>query len=105
MAKSQIASVIAVLTVFLTASAGAESWYPRDCIAIDYCVPLENITRSTPTMGATPQIVISSANRSAVVQRNFAVFESQDQRAHVCMRYDSFGDMEVTCLLLPFRAF
>jgi hypothetical protein len=105
MAKSQATLAMAILAVISTVPASADSWYPKDCIAIDYCAPVENVIWSVPTTGAAPQIIVASANRTAVVQRNFAVLESKDGRAHVCMRYDSFGDLEVTCLLVPIRGF
>ena len=105
MAKSKIISVMAILAVVSAVPASADFWYPKDCIAIDYCAPLENVTWSVTAAGAAPQLMIASADRTAVVQRNFAILEFKDGRSHVCMRYDLFGDLEVTCLLVPFRSF
>ena len=105
MAQSQIVSAAAILALVLTTGAAAGSWYPKDCIAIDHCAPLDNVIWSVPPPGAAPQLIVTSTNRTAVVQRTFAVLESKDGRAHVCMRYDPFGDLEVTCLLVPVRSF
>ena len=101
MAKLKI-TVTAAL-VALPIQVQAHSWYPKDCIVTDYCAAVENVAWSVLASEAAPQLIITSGNGRAVVQRNFPVHDSKDGRLHVCMRYDSFGDLEVTCLLVPTR--
>jgi hypothetical protein len=93
---------IAVASAF---PVGATSWYPQACDAVDYCATVDNVTWVESADGGPPQLIVSSAHRKATVQKNFPVGESEDQRIHVCMRYDPFGDFEVTCLLVPSRVF
>ena len=83
------------------AVADLPSWYPKDCIAIDHCAPVENVAWVVPIAGGARQLMISSMRNDAVVTRPFPVLESGDGRIHVCMRYDPFGTLEVTCLLVP----
>lgn len=62
--------------------------YPRECVAIDQCAPVETI---------------SANGRVATIAAPFPVLQSADGRMHVCMRYDPFGELVVTCLLVPSR--
>ncbi|MCC6947402.1 MAG: hypothetical protein IT539_06480 [Bradyrhizobiaceae bacterium] len=89
----------------LAAQPSAHTWYPPDCLSVDYCGPIENAVWVSPGRGSPPQLAISSNYRTAVVQRAFTTGKSEDGRMHVCMRYDPFGALEVTCLLLPEPAF
>jgi hypothetical protein len=41
----------------------------------------------------------------AIVTKTIPVLVSGDSRTHVCMRYDPFGSLEVTCLMVPSRIF
>jgi hypothetical protein len=81
--------------------ASANTWYPSDCISIDYCGPVESAAWVSSGGGAPSQLTISSKQRTGVVQRAFTTGKSEDGRMHVCLRYDPFGVLEVTCLLLP----
>lgn len=81
--------------------ATASAWYPPDCVLIDYCGPVEGAAWVSPSGGAASQLTISSKHRTGVVQRAFTTGRSNDGRLHVCLRYDPFGVLEVTCLLLP----
>ena len=81
------------------------SWYPQQCDAIDYCAPVNNVAWIVPSSEAAPQLIVSSGHRRAIVQQDFAVGRSEDGQFHVCMRYDPFGNLEVTCLLVPSRMF
>ena len=76
-------------------------WYPSRCGTIDYCATVANVTWIPTVEGNPPQMLISSVHGNAIVRNGFAVLESADGRIHVCMRYDPFGDLEVTCLLVP----
>ena len=78
------------------------AWYPTECIAIDFCAPVDDAW-AIAIRGSAPQLVISSMRREAIVTGAFAVGESRDGRVHVWMRYDPFGSLEVTCLLVPAR--
>jgi hypothetical protein len=49
--------------------------------------------------------MIASRYGQAAVHTNFPVHESKDGLTHVCMRYDPFGALEVTCLMVPMRRF
>lgn len=94
-----------VATAFPALSASARSWYPDACVAVDLCAPVDNVSWQTPADGSTLQLFISSPHGKAFVPKNFPVERSKDERIHVCMRYDPFGDLEVTCLLVPDRIF
>jgi hypothetical protein len=87
------------------AQAGANTWYPSDCLSVDYCGPIENVSWVSPGGGTPSQLTVSSNHRTAVLQRALTTGKSEDGRMHVCMRYDPFGSLEVTCLLLPEPAF
>jgi hypothetical protein len=102
---SLLVAVVAVAAVFPALSAGARSWYPDTCVAVDLCAPVDNVSWQTPADGGTPQLFISSPHGKAFVSKNFPVKRSKDGRVHVCLRYDPFGDLEVTCLLVPDRIF
>ena len=47
------------------------------------------------------QLMVTSVHGTAAVERIFPVRQSRDRRMHVCMRFDPFGGLEVTCLLVP----
>jgi hypothetical protein len=76
-------------------------WYPRQCGTIDYCAAVGNVTWMPATEGNPPRMLIASVHGSAIVRNGFTVMVSADARIHVCMRFDPFGDLEVTCLLVP----
>lgn len=101
--SSMLFVAITVATVFAALAAGAPSWYPDACVAVDLCAPVDNVSWQTPVDGSTPQLFISSPHGKAFVPKNFPVQQSKDERIHVCLRYDPFGDLEVTCLLVPHR--
>ena len=96
--------VLALSSVALDAASSAPSWYPRECAAIDYCASVEHVFWVSPTDGRPPQVSITSLHGTATVQREFVVRASKDRHMHVCMRFDPFGDLEVTCLLVPATA-
>ncbi len=45
--------------------------------------------------------MFTSLHGTATMQPGFIVGESRDHRMHVCMQFDAFGTLEVTCLLVP----
>jgi len=96
-----LATALACATVGPAFPAASPAWYPEECIAIDYCAAVENVAWVIPIGGGAPQLIISSMRGNAVVARTFPIRESGDGRIHVCMRYDPFGSLEVTCLLVP----
>lgn len=79
----------------------APVWYPGDCTWIDYCAPVDYVFWRPSRDGREPQLMMTSLHGTATVQRIFPVQESRDRKVHVCMRFDPFGDLEVTCLLVP----
>jgi hypothetical protein len=81
------------------------SFYPNECVAIDQCAPVDGVTWLVQPDVSTTQRFVSSVHGRAFVPRNFPVRESKDERVHVCLRYDPFGSLEVTCLLVPARIF
>ena len=80
----------------------ARSWYPPQC-KIDYCWPVQNAELTPTRSGAATKLVISANGRTAIIQHLFNLQRSKDEQFHVCMRYDPFGDLEVTCLMVPSR--
>ena len=95
------AAVLAWSSVALGAASAAPAWYPRECAAIDYCANVEHVAWVLPAEGRAPQVNIRSVHGTATIQRAFIVRTSQDKHMHVCMRFDPFGALEVTCLLMP----
>jgi hypothetical protein len=94
-----------VATVAPALSGGARPWYPDACVAIDLCAPVNSVAWLMPVGVSRPHLAISSRHGEAFVPKNFPAQESKDERIHVCLRYDPFGDLEVTCLLVPNRIF
>ena len=97
--------VLGLSSIALDAAWSAPSWYPRECAAIDYCANVEHISWVSPSERHPPQVTITSPHGTATIRREFVVRASQDRDMHVCMRFDAFGDLEVTCLLVPANGF
>jgi hypothetical protein len=93
-------SILAIAPAF---AADMPSWYPKEC-AIEQCTAVESAWVA-PVGGGAPQLIVSSVYGQAIVQKTFPVGESEDGRIHACMRYDPFGSLEVTCLLVPSHVF
>jgi hypothetical protein len=98
-----IIAAAAVLAASSLTLAEMPSGYPRDCATVDRCAPVSGVSWSAQ-FGSAPQLLIASRFGNAVMQRSLTIEASRDGRAHVCMRYDPFGDLEVTCLLVPVHA-
>ncbi len=79
----------------------AHSWYPKQCCSGEDCAPVIATAQSLPASGGVPHLIVTSKHGKAVVPASLPVRESHDGRMHVCMRYDSFGAMEVICLFVP----
>ena len=94
-------SAVAVISSLLA----RPDWYPPQCATFDQCSTVDNVTWVPAEAGSSPQLLISSVHGKAVVRNKFVVLQSEDERIHVCMRYDPFGSLEVTCLLVPSRLF
>jgi hypothetical protein len=102
----KIAPIVLAFSSFaINAASSAPSWYPPECGVIDYCASVEYVFWTPPVEGRAPQVNITSLHGTATIQREFIVHASQDGRMHVCMRFDPFGDLEVTCLLVPAHRF
>jgi hypothetical protein len=76
------------------------AWYPQECSMTDRCAAVESVAWFTPE-GAAPRLTFKARELEAVVAKSFQVHPAQDGRMHVCMRYDPFGTLEVTCLMVP----
>jgi hypothetical protein len=96
-----VGTALGAATIGAACKADAYTWYPPDCIAIDYCGAVEGVDWVLPRGNGSPQLVVATKHKTATVQTTFLVGESGDQHMHVCMRYDPFGTLEVTCLLIP----
>lgn len=104
MGRFRIVLPVIVLQILPISTAKTNSWYPQDCGRVDHCAVADEVFLKVK--GEAPsELMIFSKHRIAVVQRRFFVGQSKDQDLHVCMRYDPFGDLEVTCLLVPDRPF
>jgi hypothetical protein len=99
------ATLVSLATAGPTLSRDTRSWYPRECIAIDYCSVVESVAWVVPDGANTPRPMVSSVHGRAIVPPSISLGESGDGRLHVCLRYDPFGSLEVTCLLVPSRLF
>lgn len=100
-----ILAAAAVLVSTSMSQAEMPAGYPPACATVDYCAPVSDVAWIAPVSGNAPQLMVVSSFGKALIHRNFEVAESKDGRMHVCMRYDPFGDLEVTCLLVPARGF
>jgi hypothetical protein len=101
MARSNEFLKAALLACALPTAAGAEDWYPASCLGLDRCARVEAVSWTAPVAGGTAQLVVAAAGTTATVRRTFPTFEVPNDAMHVCMRYDPFGDLEVSCLMLP----
>jgi hypothetical protein len=75
--------------------------YPKACAAVDYCAPVEKMTWLDRQPYIAAHALVTSNGREAMIADPFPVLRSGDQLMHVCMRYSPFGQLVVTCLLLP----
>jgi hypothetical protein len=104
MAKQMLTA--AVLSIAGAAMpAAANDWYPPACQSFQVCAPVFNMAWINPDRTDGPLVIVSSLHGNAVVPINFKAQKSQDERVHVCLQYDPFGTLEVTCLLVPARLF
>jgi hypothetical protein len=87
-------------------TACAEPWYPPECGALDHCGRVGTIAWVEPGGDRPARLVVTTASGTqAQVRRPFATDRAPDGGLHVCMRYDAFGDFEVTCLMVPHLGF
>ena len=98
-------SMAAALIASASISAAANDWYPPECHSLHVCAPVVNIAWVRPEHAGGPLLVVSSMHGAAVVPSNLKARRSDDDRVHVCMQYDPFGTLELTCLLVPTRLF
>ena len=80
-----------------TAFAIADSWYPS---SYD-CAPVQSMAWITPDRVGTPHLVAVSMHGKAVVPQDVLVRDARDDRMHVCMQYDPFGELKVTAFFAP----
>ena len=92
-------SIIAVSAAAAFATEPVRS-YPTQC-AVDVCDEVVRISSADLPREGSPRVLVISADREAVMAKPFPVFRSTDGRMHACMRYDPFGELVVTCLMLP----
>lgn len=90
-----------LLASALPTMAGAEEWYPPSCLGPDICARVETINWITPAGDGPARLVVTAAGETATVRKAFATLDALDRALHVCMQYDAFGDLEVTCLMVP----
>jgi hypothetical protein len=95
----------AVLIATASIPAVANDWYPPECNRLHACAPVDKIAWVRGEGAGSPLLVVSSMHGAAVVPSNLKALRSEDDRVHVCMQYDPFGTLEVTCLLVPTRLF
>ena len=100
-----LVTAFCVITAQAAFPANTPSWYPQACGSTDYCAPVEHVDFAVLVGGRAPRLIVSSIHGSAFILRPFPVRESGDRRVHVCMRYDPFGSLEVTCLIVPSSVF
>jgi hypothetical protein len=89
---------------FGLAAAGAEATeakavYPKACCP-NYCAPVTKVRASVAKDG-TRRLEVTSQHGKATVPPDVSIRESFDGQMHVCMYYDAFGDLKITCILKP----
>jgi hypothetical protein len=94
-------AVLAALETYWHTPASAHGWYPKDCCNDMDCAPVVSISSFVPIRGGPRQLAVTSKHGTAVVPHNLPVRPSRDNRFHVCMRYDAFGDLQVVCFFVP----
>jgi hypothetical protein len=85
------------LTTGMALPAHAHSWYPPECCSGEDCAPVERIDR----LPGSGRWMITSRHGKAILRQNLVPRESQDDRAHVCMRFDEFGEAWIVCFFAP----
>ena len=93
---------VSIILVSIAAASAGEPVrpMPEQC-AVDACEQVVGITSAVSPNEAAPRVLVRSAGREAVMAGPFPVFRSGDGSLHACMRYDPFGQLIVTCLMLP----
>ena len=74
--------------------------FPLQC-TVDVCEQVVRIASAERLKEEMPRVLVISKHREAVMARPFPVFQSTDGQMHACMRYDPFGELVVSCLILP----
>jgi len=95
---------ILFLLVASCASAVAEvqgPGYPAQCSVIDYCARVDRIVWTDTSSNDQPRVLVVTDGREGLMVDPFPVLTSFDGMMHACLRYDPFGQLVVTCLLLP----
>lgn len=77
-----------------------ESWYPKECCPLD-CTPLQNPGNLALESGNLPRAVVTAEHGKVPIPRHVPLQQSHDDRVHVCIGYDAFGDIRVKCLCAP----
>ena len=65
------AALVSSAAVTSAVPADTRSWYPRECIAIDYCAAVESLSWVVPAGADAPQPVVASMHGKAVVPKDF----------------------------------
>ena len=95
-----IAAVVWTAAIIPTNLANGHSWYPPECCHDIDCAPVESATWIVT--GAGDQLLqVTSIHGIAIVPNWVLVRESKDNRMHVCMSYDEFGNRTVLCFFSP----
>jgi hypothetical protein len=87
------------------AAAAANAWYSPACATTHFCAPVEGVAWQVPERGGAGHLVVRSAYGDGVLRHAFEVEEARDGALHVCLQYDPFGDLEVTCLMVPHQGY
>ena len=95
----------AILSIAATNAVAANDWYPASCHSIQLCAPVLSMSWVEQEHAGAATLLVSSMYGKAVVANDVHPFKSQDERVHVCLQYDPFGTLQVTCLLVPARLF
>lgn len=74
--------------------------FPLQC-AVDVCEQVVRIASTDGLKEEIPRVRVISRHHEALMARPFPVFQSTDGQMHACMRYDPFGELVVSCLILP----
>ena len=78
----------------------AQSWYPQLCCP-NSCLTISEAPGVIVDYNDRPHGSLMMAGQGLPLSGNLFVGASPDNRTHVCIGYDSFGNKEIKCLFTP----
>ena len=90
------AALSLALALGLAPSITAHSWYPEECCSGQDCAPADAVY--TDTRG---RLIVVVGQRRVLVPPGTVARLSPDNRTHVCLVDDPYGEALIRCLFAP----